>query len=214
MRKGFAIPVAVALAIAVAPGAAASEQLLGRGPDGVTIEVVTLNGSGCLRGTAAAALSETSEAFKVTYAKYLAQAGGVFEPTDALKNCQITLRVNVPLGFSFAISSAEYRGYASLPSGASATLRASYHFHGDPRIRESVHSLSGPYKKNWQFVDVMDVPQFVWSRCGERTSIIYVNTELRVDPGSSDPSKVGHIGMDSADGSIKTTYHYSWRHCL
>ncbi|TDD31936.1 DUF4360 domain-containing protein [Actinomadura sp. KC06] len=214
MRKGMAISAAAAAlamtATTVTP-AAASEEFLGRGPEGVTIEVATVNGSGCPIGTAAIALNETNDAFTVTYSQYIAQAGGSSKPTDGRKNCQINMRVHVPQGFTYAVSSTDYRGYASLQPGASATQLASYYFQGDERTREFSHNLAGPYKKNWQTKDVVDVSQLVWSPCGEQRNF-NVNTELRAEEGT-DGSKVSFIGMDSTDGSIKTTYHYSWKRC-
>jgi Domain of unknown function (DUF4360) len=40
-----------------------------------------------------------------------------------------------------------------------------------------------------------------------------INTELRVYTGWSNPSSTSLIGMDSTDGSIKTTYHFAWKTC-
>ncbi|WP_067461189.1 DUF4360 domain-containing protein [Actinomadura macra] len=214
MHKGIAISAAVALAATAvsATPAAASERLLARGPVGVTIDIVSLNGSGCPPGTAAVALSADNEAFTVTYSKYLAQTGGGSPPTDARKNCQINLRVHVPGGFTYAISSTDYRGYASLQTGASAEQIAGYYFQGDSRTRKFSHPLPGPYKDNWQNTDKVDVSQLVWSPCGEQRNF-NTNTEVRVEQGTSDAAKVSFIAMDSTDGSIKTTYHYAWKKC-
>ncbi|MFI0480801.1 DUF4360 domain-containing protein [Actinomadura sp. 9N215] len=214
MRKGIAISAAAALAmtaVSVAP-AAASEQLLEHGPKGVTIDIATVNGTGCPPGTAAIALSDDNDAFTVTYSKYVAQTGGSSAPTDDRKNCQINLRVHVPQGFTYAVSSTDYRGYASLQKGASATQLAGYYFQGDPNTREFSHSLAGPFEDNWQNTDRVDVSQLVWSPCGEQRNF-NINTEVRADQGTSDASQVSYIGMDSADGSIETTYHYSWKQC-
>ncbi|QXJ20950.1 DUF4360 domain-containing protein [Actinomadura graeca] len=214
MRKGIAILAAAALATTAASvsPAAASGQWLARGPIGVTIEIATVNGTGCPPGSAAVALSEGNDAFTVTYSKYIAQTGGASAPTDARKNCQINLRVHVPQGFTYAISSTDYRGYASLQPGASGEQLASYYFQGDSRTREFSHSIPGPYKKNWQSTDLVDVSQLVWAPCGEQRNF-NTNTEVRAEQGTSDASKVSFIAMDSTDGSIKTTYHYAWKTC-
>ncbi|TDD91828.1 DUF4360 domain-containing protein [Actinomadura rubrisoli] len=216
MRKGIAISAAAAAlamtAATVAPAAAASEQLLGRGPKGVTIEIATVNGSGCPPGSTAIALSEDNEAFTVTYSKYIAQAGGASNPIDFRKNCQINMIVHVPQGFTYAISSTDYRGYASLQKGVSATQLASYYFQGDSRTRQFSHPVPGPYNKSWQSSDKVDVSQLVYKACGEERNF-NINTELRVDQGDADPKKVSFIAMDSTDGSIKTTYHFAWKPC-
>ena len=68
MRKGIAVSAAAAIAGisgAVVSAVPASAAPLRRGPDGVTIEIATVNGSGCTAGTAAVALSDDKEAFTV-----------------------------------------------------------------------------------------------------------------------------------------------------
>ncbi|GAA4233317.1 DUF4360 domain-containing protein [Actinomadura meridiana] len=215
MRKGIAISgAAAALAttvVSVTP-AAASVEYLQRGPDGVTIEVATVNGSGCPIGSTAIALSPDNDAFTITYSKYLAQVGGNSQPTDDRKNCQINLRVHVPQGFTYAVSSTDYRGFASLQTGVTGTLAASYYFQGYPGTRHYSYDWPGPLRKNWQQSDLVPVQQLVFKECGEER-LFNVNTELRLDPGESDPAKVSYMSMDSTDGSIKTTYHYTWKTC-
>ncbi|MFI0411323.1 DUF4360 domain-containing protein [Actinomadura sp. 3N508] len=216
MRKGIAISAAAAAlamtAVSVTPAAASGPygEILERGPDGVTIEVATINGSGCPKDTAAIALNKTNDAFTVTYSQYIAQVGGSSKPTDARKNCQINMIVHVPQGFTYAVSSTDYRGYADLKPGASAQQTASYYFQGDPRTRRYTYPVKAPFSDYWQNTDVVDVSQLVWSPCGEQRNF-NVNTDLRIE--TTDASKVSFIGIDSTDGSIKTTYHYSWKRC-
>jgi hypothetical protein len=99
-------------------------------PDKIVINVATVNGSGCPQGTTAVAVSEDNTAFTVTYSAYLAQVGGNSDPTAFRKNCQLNLVVHVPQGFTYAIASADYRGFASLQRGASGAQKASYYFQG------------------------------------------------------------------------------------
>ncbi|WP_373290026.1 DUF4360 domain-containing protein [Longimycelium tulufanense] len=181
--------------------------------DKIVIELVTINGSGCKRGTAEVATSPDNTAFTVTYSEYLAQVGVGAKPTDFRKNCQLNLLVHVPHGFTYAIAKADYRGFAHLEKGATALQRASYYFQGmSPTAREDYH-LKGPISDNWQATDVTDVAQLVYHPCGEKRNF-NINTELRVNAGTSDPkSTTSFIAMDSTDGSIKTTYHFAWKRC-
>jgi hypothetical protein len=218
MRKGIAVSAAAAIAgiavTAVTAGIAApaSAAPLRRGPEGVTIEIATVNGSGCPAGTAAVAVSDDKEAFTVTYSDYMAQAGGSSSPTEFRKNCQISMKVHVPQGFTYAIASSDYRGFAWLEPGASAIEKASYYFQGMPQTAAISHDLKGEYADNWQFTDTNDVAQLVYKPCGEERNF-NINTELRVLRGTSDPANVSFISMDSTDGSINTTYHFSWMQC-
>lgn len=180
-------------------------------PDKIVIDVATVNGSGCPRGTAAVAVSPDNTAFTVTYSDYLAQAGGNSDPTAFRKNCQLNLIVRVPQGFTYAIASADYRGFASLQPGASGVQRASYYFQGSPDTVFKNHPLKGPYNDDWQVTDETDWAQLVWAPCGVLRNF-NINTELRVNAGSS-PDKVSFMTMDSTDGDISTVYHLAWMKC-
>ncbi|AWT43063.1 MULTISPECIES: DUF4360 domain-containing protein [Streptomyces] len=181
-------------------------------PDKIVIKVATVNGSGCPQGTTAVAVSEDNTAFTVTYSDYLAQAGGNSDPTAFRKNCQLSLVVHVPGGFTYAIASADYRGFASLQQGATAAQRASYYFQGSSQTAYRNHPLSGPYNDNWQATDETDWAQLVWAPCGVQRNF-NINTELRVNAGTSAPGKVSFMTMDSTDGDISTVYHLAWKEC-
>ncbi|MEU5429517.1 DUF4360 domain-containing protein [Streptomyces olivoreticuli] len=182
-------------------------------PDKIVIEIATVNGSGCPQGTAAVAVSPDNTAFTVTYSDYLAQVGVGSKPTDARKNCQLNLIVHVPQGFTYAIASADYRGYAQLENGATSSEKASYYFQGQSQTVPSIHNFKGSYADNWQATDKVDVAALVWSPCGEQRNF-NINTELRVNAGTSDPTKTtSYMTMDSTDGDLNTVYHLAWKEC-
>ena len=181
-------------------------------PDKIVIKVATVNGSGCPQGTAAVAVSADNTAFTVTYSDYLAQAGGNSAPTDSRKNCQLSLLVHVPQGFTYAIASVDYRGFASLQRGASGVEKASYYFQGSPDTAARTHTFNGPLEDNWQATDETDWAQLVWAPCGVERNF-NINTELRVNRGSSPASSTSFMTMDSTDGDISTIYHLAWKEC-
>ncbi|MFD7229691.1 DUF4360 domain-containing protein [Streptomyces sp. NPDC059881] len=181
-------------------------------PDKIVIEVATVNGSGCRQGTAAVAVSPDNTAFTVTYSDYLAQVGGGASPTDFRKNCQLNLIVHVPSGFTYAVASADYRGYASLERGATAIQKASYYFQGSPDTAARNHPFAGPYDNNWQATDETEWGQLVWAPCGVKRNF-NINTELRIKAGTSSASKTSFITMDSTDGEINTVYRLAWKEC-
>ncbi|PAZ12167.1 hypothetical protein CLM62_31190 [Streptomyces sp. SA15] len=181
-------------------------------PDKIVIKVATVNGSGCPQGTTAVAVSEDNTAFTVTYSDYLAQAGGNSDPTASRRNCQLSLIVHVPQGFTYAIASADYRGYAMLQPGASAVQRASYYFQGSSGTVYKTHHFAGAYNDNWQATDTTDWAQLVYAPCGVQRNF-NINTELRVNAGTQSPGKVSFMTMDSTDGDISTKYHLAWKKC-
>lgn len=182
-------------------------------PDKIVITVATVNGSGCPAGTAAVAVSEDNTAFTVTYSDYLAQVGKGAKPTDFRKNCQLSLITHVPQGFSYAIASVDYRGFAHLEKGASSVEKASYYFQGQSQTTANAHDFNGPYDDNWQTTDTTDIATVVWSPCGELRNF-NINTELRVNAGTSNTrDTTSFMTMDSTDGDVSTTYHFAWKEC-
>ncbi|MGI5506662.1 DUF4360 domain-containing protein [Lentzea sp. CA-135723] len=182
-------------------------------PDHITIDIVTVNGSGCPAGTAAVAVSEDNKAFTVTYSDYLAQVGVGARPTDFRKNCQLNLRVNVPQGFTYGIAQADYRGFAHLERGAYAIQKANYYFQGMSQNDSAQHRYNGPHSDDWQATDETEVAAIVYSPCGEKRNF-NINTELRVYPGTSNTATTtSFVSMDSTDGAIDTTYQFSWKTC-
>jgi hypothetical protein len=178
----------------------------------ITINVVTVNGSGCRLGSAAVAVSPDNKAFTVTYSDYLAQVGPQSKPTDFRKNCQLNLKVNVPGGFTYGIAQADYRGFADLQRGAKGTVKASYYFQGMSDTDSRSKTYNGALSDNWQVTHKTDVASIVYHPCGEKRNF-NINTELRVDEGTSDPKKTSFMAMDSTDGSIETIYHFAWKKC-
>lgn len=179
--------------------------------DRVTLDVVTVNGSGCPAGTAAVAVAPDNSAFTVTYSDYTALTGSGVNAVERRKNCQLVVDVKFPQGFTFAVAKADYRGYASLAPGAKAVQKASYYFQGDSAVQAVTHNINAPLDDNWQVTDAADVASLVYSSCtAER--YLNINTELRVSPGASGGA-ASFISMDSLDGSVSTQYHLAWKKC-
>ncbi|MEU5693008.1 DUF4360 domain-containing protein [Actinosynnema sp. NPDC020468] len=206
----FTTALALASTIIIPPGGAPGTT---PPPDHIVIDVVTVNGSGCPAGTAAVAVSPDNKAFTVTYSNFLAQVGVGAGPTEFRKNCQLNLRVNIPQGFTYGIARADYRGFAHLEKGASATERANYYFQGMSPTEYRSHPYSGPLTDDWQATDTTEVAAIVYHPCGEKR-LFNINTELRVNAGTSNTATTtSFISMDSTDGSFDTTYHFAWKTC-
>lgn len=180
--------------------------------DKFTIDVVTVNGSGCPPGSATIAVSQDNTAFTVTYSKYIAQVGKDISPLESRKNCQLNLIVNAPSGFTYAIAQADYRGYAYLQRGATAVQKASYYFQGQSETGTMTHPYSGPLFDDWQTTDKTSISSLIYAPCGAKRNL-NINTEVRINRGSSDPNLSSFISMDSTDAAINTVYHFAWRKC-
>ncbi|MFI9237301.1 DUF4360 domain-containing protein [Streptomyces sp. NPDC053079] len=202
---------AVLLAALFTPGTAAADGV--PPPDKIVIDVVSVNGSGCPAGTANVSVSPDNTAFTVSYSNYIAQVGVGSKPTDFRKNCQLSLNVHVPQGFTYAIAQADYRGFAHLEKGATGLERANYYFQGMSQTAYVNHHFTGPVNDNWQTTDTTEIEALIYAPCGAMR-YFNVNTELRVDAGTSDPTKTtSFVAMDSTDSSISTLYHFAWKTC-
>ncbi|GHB52798.1 hypothetical protein GCM10010347_23410 [Streptomyces cirratus] len=195
--------------LTLAPGAGATVPAP---PEKVTVDVASVNGSGCRPGSASVAVAPDNSAFTVTYSEYLAQAGGGVPTTEGRKNCLLSLLVHVPQGFTYAVSKVDYRGYGNLQPGAVGTQKASYYFQGMSQTAYRTHTFRGALDDNWQTTDTTEIEALVFAPCGAQRNF-NINTELRAEVGSSDSTKTSYITVDSTDGSISTKYHFSWKRC-
>ncbi|MEU4625444.1 DUF4360 domain-containing protein [Actinoplanes sp. NPDC023801] len=198
------------LGATVVPAAAAPAPLP---VDKMVIDVVAANGSGCPLGTADVTVSPDNKAFTVTYSEFTAQVGVGAKPLDFRKNCQLALNVDVPQGFTYAIARTDYRGFARLEKGASATQSSFYYFQGEGHTHRSRHNFTGPADGDWQRTDTIGITSVSFLPCGEQR-YLNVNTELRVNAGWSDKKKTtSFLTMDSTDGNLDTVYHVAWKKC-
>ncbi|MEU5145786.1 DUF4360 domain-containing protein [Streptomyces yangpuensis] len=212
LRTGFTAAAVTAALVTLSPSAGASSSAPAAPADRVTVDIATVNGSGCRPGSAAVAVSPDNSAFTVTYSEYVAQAGGGAPAVEGRKNCLLSLVVHVPQGYTYAIAKADYRGFGSLQPGAVGTQKASYYFQGMSQTAYRTHRFNGALDDNWQATDITGIEALVWSPCGEQRNF-NINTELRAEVGTSDPSRTSFMALDSTDGSINSVYHFSWKQC-
>ncbi|MFE0101859.1 DUF4360 domain-containing protein [Streptomyces sp. NPDC059009] len=204
-----------AVLAAFTPTAGSAEAPAAPVPPGkVTIDLVSVNGSGCRPGTAKVAVSPDNTAFTVTYSEYLAQVGKGSKPTDFRKNCQLGLNVHAPQGFTYGVAKADYRGFAHLEEGTVGSQQASYYFQGmSATTTQRSKNFIGPMEGNWQVTHTVPYQSIVHKKCGEQRNI-NINTQLLVNGGWSDTDATNSfMAMDSTDGSLNTKYHFSWKKC-
>ncbi|MDI6097469.1 DUF4360 domain-containing protein [Actinoplanes sp. NEAU-A12] len=177
-------------------------------PAAVTLEVLASNGSGCAPGTATVTADADDTGFRVRYRDFVAEAGGGAEPVDRRKNCQLSVLVNIPAGWTVAIAEADYRGRAHLRHGATGLHRTNYYWQGSSGGDSSNQSFSGPFSGAWSTWDV--APVLHYAPCsGQR--VLNINTELRVDSGDS--TGTSSMSMRSSEGDVHTLFNFSWGHC-
>lgn len=178
----------------------------------ITIEKLKANGTGCRPDTTTIAVSPDEEAFTVTYSTYIAFAGGGSKPKDQRKKCGITVRLNIPKDWTYAVGSVDYRGYAQLEGNASAVLDTRYKFQGSGPETARQHPFAAVMDDNWQVTDTVRGGDRVFGPCGKDRKFD-IDTELSVDAPNGPDRPVNIIAMDSTDGSFNATYRLVWKKC-
>lgn len=174
----------------------------------ITATVTTANGSGCNSSTITVIPNGDRSGFRVRYGSFEAEAGGNAETTARRRNCQISVRVTVPSGWTFAIAEADYRGRADLHAGATGQHRTNYYWQGSSANHRTEESFTGPLHGSWATRDA--APVLVYAPC-ETQRILNINTELRVDEGKS--SGVSSMSMTASQGDVDTLFNVTWTRC-
>jgi len=164
------------------------------------VEVVTVNGSGCAAGDAD--VTTEGRTFTVGYHVFLARAGGGSAPTDFRKNCQLSLRVTVPDGYTYGLARTSYTGYVHLNQGATGLARVSTYLQGSSATRTVSRAFTGPVSDEWQLSYRPGAAETDWAPCGTQRNI-NINAEVRVLLGTADPSRLNFANVESSRGAVR-----------
>ncbi|TDD39742.1 DUF4360 domain-containing protein [Actinomadura sp. KC06] len=204
-RKAIAILGAVLVPSAMmAPAASAAPA---DPPPGVTITVVSFS-QDCWGGEVSMPVTATS--FTVRYWGLHALAGGDSTPAESRQKCQVVLRVDNAVGFTYAISRLRFAGSAEVAAGATGELKTQHNFQGTPPSQEWTHKVPGPHAAPWTFDQQIPLDQVAFKPCGEER-LLYLDTEMGVSAGDSDPSRTSIMALDTPDDSA--TYDLLWKTC-
>lgn len=166
-----------------------------------SVEVVTVNGSGCPAGDAD--VETSGREFTIGYHTFLARAGSGSSPLDQRKNCQVSLRVSVPRGFTYGLAGTTYEGYAHLQNGATGLSRISTYVQGTSPTAAVSRTFIGPVSGAWQLRYRPAAGEVQWVPCGEQRNI-NVNAEVRVALGAADPDRLSFVIVESSRGAVRT----------
>jgi hypothetical protein len=198
-------PLLLAAAASFATPAAA------QAPPYVRVRSISYAGSGCPAGSVAQNISPDRQAFTLLFDNYIAQAGPGVPFSEKRKNCQLNIDLDFPQGWSFSLVNVDYRGYASLDPGVTASQQSLYYFQGQGATGRLSTPMVGPYDQDYQISDTLGVAALVWSPCGMQRAL-NVNTSLLVN-NAANPNGNGLITTDSIDGGIKLIYGLRWQQC-
>ncbi len=173
----------------------------------ISLGIPAYGGTGCPQGTVGITLSPDAKQLAILFDSYSAEA--MKSKTVDRKTCNLAIPVHVPQGYSVSIFQIDYRGYNSLPRGASSQLTAEY-FLGDKRGPQLSRTFLGEVDDEYFVSNKLAAEAVVWSGCGQDVNL-RVNTAVRVRT-----NMYGHqalASLDSIDVSSGLIYHVQWRTC-
>jgi hypothetical protein len=201
----------VSLALSLFAGVPVAADPPPQGP--ITIENVTVNGSGCLPHAVATAISPDKQAFTVIYSQYIASLGPGTKPADAHNSCKLMLKLDVPAGINYTFAELNHRGYARLEPGVTAKQTTTYSFGGNDKV-VTTHSQSGPWDDDWQFTG--QAASLPFAPCGKDRKL-HIDTDVALTAGSEPQTAVSRFDFDSTDVQTNhdmiSTYKLIWKKC-
>ncbi len=177
--------------------------------DSISLGYPATGGNGCPAGTASAVVSPDGKQLSIIFDQFVAEAGQGSGRTMDRKSCNIAIPVHVPNGYSISILAVDYRGFVSLPQGATARLTAEYFFAG-MRGPQFVKDFWGRQDSDYTFNNALGVQAMVWSPCGADVNL-RVNASMMLKNMSA---QTAMATVDSADFSAGIIYQVQMRRCM
>ncbi len=88
--------------------------------DSISLGQPGYGGTGCPAGTASTVLSPDRKSLSILFDNCYVEAGGSTNRSLSRKACSLAIPVHIPQGLSISILAIDYRGYNSIPAGATS----------------------------------------------------------------------------------------------
>jgi uncharacterized protein DUF4360 len=199
----------VAASAAFIPGIANADEAIAPPTEKITLDVQTVNGSGCPAGTAHTYPSADNTGFRIYYDDFEATTGPGSAAGSFRQACQVNVNVHIPQGYTFAVARSDYNGRANLPAGTKALVRSNYYYQGESADAYVDHILYGQINGTWRTTDVTPVEELVWSPCGE-TRNLNIKTEIQIAAPATTKTSVS---LKSQSDQVYTLVNFQWEKC-
>jgi hypothetical protein len=178
--------------------------------DDISLGYPSHGGTGCPQGSVGVTLSPDNKQLSLIFDSFVTEAGPQSGKTLDRKNCQISVPVHIPQGFSVSIIDVAYRGFVSLPNrAASARLTAEY-FINTMRGPMFVRDFRGVQDTDYLIDNSLGVQAQIWSPCGTDINL-RASVGMMLRNSSYDDAMAT---VDSADISAGIVYQLQWRRCM
>ena len=179
-------------------------------PGGVTLNSVTAGGSGCPQGSVRGFVDTASSKLILSFKDLIAEAGHGLPISEQRKNCTISVDLQVPRGWSYALDSYAISGFVSLDHGVNARQRAETWFQGaGTRSITGTTSFFGSTHQSYRVTGSIPDSALVWSPCGVSRAL---NARISADVVARNGGS-GLLTVDQASGAVTYSYGLRWKQC-
>ena len=98
--------------------------------DDISLGQPGYGGNGCPQGSVNTTISPDGKTVSILFDQFSLKAGGLSGRSMDRKSCNVSIPVHVPQGMSVSVFKVDYRGFNSLPQGASSQFNVEYFFAG------------------------------------------------------------------------------------
>ncbi|KAF1954501.1 ankyrin [Byssothecium circinans] len=201
-----AVSALATLALVTASLASPIPDAVSSSPPVFKINKVISGGSGCPQGSIDVDYTN-SGIVPIYFSKdFTATVGSHVSADQSRKNCQLNLALTYSAGWSYAVYSADYTGWANVDGGVKGVVKSTYYFSGEQEQASSTMYIDGPYTGKYTKKD--EVALSVWSPCrGE--ALLNINAEVSLTPLGSTAS--GTIAAVKETGKFTNQLYLKWK---
>lgn len=194
-------------------------------PPSIRVHSLQAIGTGCPAGSYSATISPDGSTFSVLLDNFVAESN-MHRPIVRL-NCELKVNFQVPAGWTFAVTSADYRGFAYAEQGTMVSHQALYSFDGSKPKNERpgyqnggtynfrAQEFRGPYNDTYYIQHKVAPGTAPWAACNANSlQSLYITTYLLARNLNLSSLLTAQISLDSVDGAVQSQrYQLTWRSC-
>jgi len=198
-------------ALGLASSAAAQTQVV-PDPSEIYIQNLVFSGSGCPEETVHGILTEDGNSLTIRFLDFMARDVVSGDGLDRRKSCEVLVDLNVPDGFSFAVSQVRTYGFARLGGKSLAVQEVSLRFVGDASTEfvSFEKRLQGPREGEFVTSDLIPDPSLQWSPCGGSAPL---NLSLITTLSANGQGTEAVIGVSPQQGRYEHLLDFLWKPC-
>jgi hypothetical protein len=184
---------------------------VGPSKEEVYIKAIAVNGTGCPIGSVVESMSDDRQSFTLAYSQFFAEAFPGSRYSDQYKTCNINVNLKVPQGWTYTISTVDFRGHAWLEPNIIGHQKASYYFTGSTNQPSAQTTFVGPYNSDYLIRDEVHFLSTAWAPCGEDRNL-NIRASIQVQNYKNRYGR-GIMTVDSTDYVVQQRFNLSWRRC-